>query len=160
MAGYQTAQVCRNGHAITDSVDRNPGLRSSFCRSCGAATMTECESCHAPIRGYYHVEKVLCLGGEYHPPDYCHSCGVAYPWTRLKIVAAEEAAEEIAELTAAERDQLKASIPALMGQGLATDLAVSRVRRALKKLGAVGAQTLQKMVADIASESVRKSLGL
>ena len=35
MGYYHTAQICLNGHVITDSYDKNPEFRQNYCDKCG-----------------------------------------------------------------------------------------------------------------------------
>ncbi|MGH9204225.1 MAG: DUF2321 domain-containing protein, partial [Vicinamibacterales bacterium] len=86
--GYDTAQICHNGHVINSVVQANPSHSQEFCSSCGARRITQCSSCNEPIRGHYHHQRV---NAPYHAPGYCHKCGAAYPWTAAKIEAAKSA---------------------------------------------------------------------
>lgn len=49
--GYDVMQVCLNGHQITDEVIFTPQHKKPFCPECGAATITACPECQAPIQG-------------------------------------------------------------------------------------------------------------
>lgn len=95
MAYYDTAQICLNGHAVTDSVRQAPERTQKSCDECGASTITQCPSCQAPVRGAYVVPGVVALGFRYTPPAHCHNCGAPYPWT----AAALEAARELIDLS-------------------------------------------------------------
>ena len=79
MGEYDTMQVCLNGHQITDRYYSQPEHRQDFCEKCGAETIIECPNCEEEIRGYYNVEGVIAPSTT-DVPDYCHSCGEAYPW--------------------------------------------------------------------------------
>ena len=63
MGTYRVAQVCPNGHVATTAADQNPELREAFCSKCGEATILQCPSCSASIRGDYYVEGVFGFGG-------------------------------------------------------------------------------------------------
>jgi len=83
MGFYDTAQVCLNGHVITDRYRSSPALRQDFCDRCGAETLIACPNCKIPIRGEYIVENVFVVTGEEpKPPVFCHTCGAAYPWAQ------------------------------------------------------------------------------
>jgi hypothetical protein len=79
MGSYRQAAVCRRGHLITDDVSRHPevGVR---CTKCGAAVLVACPDCGHRIRGAYYVEGVVFLGEPSPPPNFCDSCGAAFPW--------------------------------------------------------------------------------
>lgn len=81
MGTYDVMQVCENGHKITHSYNNSPELRQPACDKCGANTICRCQNpeCEEPIRGKYHVEGVVSVGGP-DPPRNCHICGEAYPW--------------------------------------------------------------------------------
>lgn len=51
MGEITTAQYCRNGHEITSDLKDHPEKAAKFCPQCGAATLSACEHCTAPIRG-------------------------------------------------------------------------------------------------------------
>lgn len=90
--GYHDAQqVCLNGHRITDSYHESPEFRANFCDKCGMGTTHTCLSCEAEIEGYYYADGGVPLISP-PVPEYCHNCGVPYPWTKQqeeseKIVA-------------------------------------------------------------------------
>ena len=82
MEGYDTAQICLNGHVVNDSVRWSPEFNSLHCKECGAATVTACGKCKQPIRGYYHSPGIIVVGGaQMGAPPHCYHCGAAYPWT-------------------------------------------------------------------------------
>ena len=59
MSYYETAQICKNGHVITDAHNQQPDMAKPFCPECGLETMTKCEHCDAPIQGRIHVDSVI-----------------------------------------------------------------------------------------------------
>src|ERR1700679_4064379 len=83
LKGWDTAQICRNGHAINECAESQPASNSKFCQRCGAPTITTCPKCQAKIRGYFHVPGVFSLS-KYSVPPYCHGCGSGYPWTAAR----------------------------------------------------------------------------
>lgn len=82
MGEYDTMQVCRNGHQITDSYHGAPEFRQNFCEKCGAETIIECQECGAEIQGKYNVEGVVSVGSSKEVPSFCHNCGEPYPWNK------------------------------------------------------------------------------
>ena len=152
--GYDTAQICMNGHVITGSVHDFPEFNKKFCDKCGQATITECPSCKTQIHGHYRGS----MSVEKRPaPAYCHECGKSYPWTSASVEAAKALAEE-SELTADEQRQLESSIQDILADTPRTDLASIRIRRLLAKAGKEVGGALRKIVVDIASETAKKTI--
>jgi len=80
---YDIAQICRNGHVVNSMAQSKTQSNKRFCATCGAPTITNCENCQAPIRGYYHVPGLVTFS-PFSPPTYCDECGAAFPWTDSK----------------------------------------------------------------------------
>ena len=100
-AGYDVAQICRNGHVITSSARTMPQFMQNYCDKCGQPTMTKCEKCGADIRGSYEEF----FSSRFDTPAYCHNCGSPYPWTQSRLDAFDEMLEEFAELDASDKDR-------------------------------------------------------
>ncbi len=79
---YNVMQACTNGHIITSTARDRPENLKKRCPQCGAKTITQCPNCNTDIQGYKHIPGVA-HGGPKAPPDFCHECGAAYPWTVL-----------------------------------------------------------------------------
>lgn len=77
---YDTMQVCENGHLITDMASKYPQHKKARCPQCGAATITACKNCNAPIPGHYHVPDGISVYTAPRP-DFCQNCGEPFPWT-------------------------------------------------------------------------------
>ena len=45
MGYYDIAQICLNGHVITEKARGAPEFAQKFCKKCGESTITECQSC-------------------------------------------------------------------------------------------------------------------
>jgi hypothetical protein len=155
---YMTAEVCLSGHVITSAIERAPEMTSKFCATCGAGTIHACPSCGTAIRGDYEVPGVVAIGFTYRPPNHCHNCGAAFPWTTAKIEAAQEHAAEIEGLDAAEKEQLQGAIADLAAGGARTELAASRFKRLMKKAGQTVGSGLYKVVVDVATEAAKKAI--
>ncbi|MBA7664324.1 hypothetical protein ES703_72382 [subsurface metagenome] len=151
---YATAQICINGHVITDSLESRPEKASRFCEQCGTETITNCPHCNKVIRGYYYH------GGfgstVYKLPAFCHVCGNPYPWTEAKLKAAHELAEELENLSASEKENLHQSIDDMVTDSPRTELAVTRFKKLLVKVGEPTARVLRELVVDIASSTAVK----
>ena len=156
---YDTALVCRNGHVITDTMKTSPGMIAKFCIKCGAEVVSECENCHADIRGYYHVPGVIGLF-EYNPPKFCHECGTAYPWTATRLEALKEIANQTAGLSLKEREELSKSIDDLVKDTPRTELAARAFKRLMKKVPAETWDTMKPILVQVVVEAAKKSLGL
>lgn len=73
-------QVCRNGHVITDLLHTFPERARSHCERCGAATLDRCLTCGQELPGAIYVPQAPPVGSR-RPPQYCSTCGAAFPWT-------------------------------------------------------------------------------
>lgn len=158
MDGYDVAQVCLNGHMVNNTARRFPAHNATYCGTCGARTIVECENCHAPIRGYYHVSGVIGLSGPDHPEAYCHACGTAYPWTLAALLAAKELTAELDELNDDERAQLADVLDDLVVESPRTTVAVARFRRLAGKAGGGAVEGFRSILVDVVSEAVRKQM--
>jgi hypothetical protein len=83
VGAYDTQQVCLNGHQVTDSFHRRPQDRAKHCAKCGAPTIHQCPACSREIKGDYHSENVVVIGGAPEPvPTHCEECGTPFPWAK------------------------------------------------------------------------------
>jgi len=161
--GYFTAQVCPNGHVVTQTFDATPQHSEQFCTRCGAKTLTACLGCGEPIRGAYQWGTTN-LAGEpagdwnYRPPSFCPQCGRPYPWTETSLKAARELADETEELSSDEREQLKRSLDDLVTDTPRTGLAIVRFKKLATKGGQVVAQGLKQILVSVVTEAVRKQI--
>jgi hypothetical protein len=77
---HDVMQVCRNGHVITDLLLGYPERGLFHCDRCGAQTLDRCPTCGEHIPGAIHVPG-LPPAGSRPAPNYCSTCGAAFPWT-------------------------------------------------------------------------------
>jgi len=96
MGTYDSMQVCMNGHMITSHVHKHPEDLRKFCQECGEKTIVECPECSLFIPGHEDIPG-LAYPGPSEPPDYCHGCGSAYPWTKPKSLSTEPDGEITSE---------------------------------------------------------------
>jgi hypothetical protein len=157
MGHYYTAQICKNGHVITANYGKYSQLQEAFCDKCGAATIIHCEGCNKAIRGR-HDSGIRSLPDNYSPPRFCPNCGKPYPWTASKLRAAKELVEELDGLDANDRRQLGQSLDDLVAESPKTDVASSQFKQIMKKVGKESYDLLKKVVTDLVSESIRKTL--
>jgi len=168
---YDVAQVCLNGHLISDHAQSRPEFSKKFCPDCGAETVTQCPDCGQTIQGAVH-STYLTGGSRYlgRPPvqrtmttsgsvrAFCHACGKPYPWTRAGIETAKALALEFEELNDAERIQLQASIDDLVTDTPKTNVAVVRFKKLMPKVGKHGADALKAILIDLIAEGAKKAL--
>jgi len=157
---YDVAQICLNGHVITTMANGASARRQKFCETCGQQTTTACAKCNATIRGYYSVPGVISIGGEYDLPRFCYECGDPYPWTSSKLQAAHNLADELDDLSDAERNTLKKSFDELVHDSPNTEVAAVRVKKILAKAGTAGIGMFKSILVDVLSEAAKKSLGM
>jgi hypothetical protein len=156
---YFTAQICLSGHLITPRIEQYPERGANFCPKCGNETIRNCRSCSTPIRGAYSPYSNLApRHNHYSPPNHCHECGAAFPWTEAKLVAAKEHALELEGLDEGEKQQLQNTLDDLASDGPRTELGASRFKRLMKKAGQTAGSGLYKIAIDLASEAAKKSL--
>jgi hypothetical protein len=159
MGQYDVAQICLNGHVITDSARRSPQFTQKFCDKCGDSTIMECQNCKTPIRGDYHVDGILDLTGSAPvAPSFCHECGKAYPWTERKLEAAWELADELDELSNEEKEKLKQNLNELIRDTPKTEVAATRVKKILTKIGKESFSAMKSILLELATEAVKKTL--
>jgi hypothetical protein len=154
LEGYDTAQVCGNGHLISNRAESAPRYRQEYCSKCGARTLTHCGHCERKIRGHLHRSGIH----ETLIPKFCHACGKPYPWTEKGIDAAKQLLAEADQLTVAERESLNSSLNDLVRDTPSTPVAVNRFKKLLPKAGHEIAEAVRSIIVDIASEAVKKSL--
>jgi hypothetical protein len=158
MCTYRVAQVCPNGHVATTSADQNPELREAFCSQCGEATIVQCSSCSASIRGDYHVEGIFGFGGDYEPPSFCHNCGSQFTWTERKIAGAVELVEAGADLSPEQVQQFRVDLTELTKDTAKTQAAFLRFKKVMTKVGTSIASGVRDIVVDVFSEAAKKTI--
>jgi hypothetical protein len=151
---YSDAEICLNGHTITEMLSSSPRRHEERCHQCGAPTITACPTCGARIRGQEVVEFYV----EYELPSYCHNCSAPYPWMETKLQAARELADEVDDLAPEERDKLKGTLDDLVADTPRTALAATRFKRLATKAGPAIAEGFRHILVDVVSESAKKMI--
>lgn len=160
MGYYKNALICLSGHVISDNIGDHPELCEKFCQKCGAETIRKCLNCGTDIRGDYHVDGVICLGGErMKAPFYCYDCGKPFPWTEDAIEATRMAIDEEESLKPDEREKLKLSLPDLIAETPRTTLAATRVKKAFLHIGGVTQDALKDFIVTLGCEAAKSFLG-
>lgn len=98
------------------------------------------------------------LDGHFSAPSYCPKCGKPYPWTEQRIRAAKNLADEFNELDDDDRKKLKESIDDLVKDSPAAEVAGTRFKKILGKLGTESATMMKNIVVDVLSETAKKIL--
>ena len=154
---YDTAQICLNGHTANSMSVFLPQSNKKFCDECGAPTITTCQSCNTPIKGYYHIPGVFgpC---HYSPPSFCHNCGKPYPWLEAKLRAAQELSDELDTLTTNEKDILKKSLDDIIRNTPQTPVAATRFKKLIAKAGPETAKAFKDILINVLSEFAKKTI--
>ena len=169
MTHYDKAWVCRNGHSINTAVKWDSSKNAEHCPQCGEPAVKECEACNAPLRGDRITPAHRSDWGLHVPgkrirmrrvPAYCHACGKAYPWTERKAEAMEEMIDELDGLSDEERNRLKKSIPDIIADTPKSETAALRFKKAVAKVGEAGGNLMMKVLASVATEAVKNSMGM
>jgi hypothetical protein len=153
------AQICRNGHLVLGSLQRFPQFQKSFCEDCRAPTIDQCQNCAWPISGI-GPNAWMADAGPYRPPRYCGECGTPFPWTETALATAREYADNLDQLSEEEKTSLKGTFSDLTVDTVRTPLAASRFKKFLVKVGPAAGDVLRKIIETVATEAVKKSMGL
>ncbi|OHD95003.1 MAG: hypothetical protein A2019_03700 [Sulfurimonas sp. GWF2_37_8] len=158
MGYYDVAQVCLNGHVINDNYKSSPEFNQDFCDQCGEKTITECLSCHEPIRGDYHVEGIFGGTPGYTPPSYCYKCGNAFSWIQMALDSAKELLDIDEAINDADKETLMDSMKEISKNTPKTELNAIKIKKIAKKLGTDTYDAFIKIAVDIGTEIAKKSL--
>lgn len=156
MGIYRTAQICLNGHLITDSIQEFPEKRENFCSKCGAKTIIECPECKNSIRGFRYTEGGFCLSYKYEVPLYCYNCGKPYPWVEEKLNTTKELLKLDLVLSDDDKNELSSNMESLLSETPRTQLAATKFKNLLAKAGSATASAAKDILVDIASETAKK----
>jgi hypothetical protein len=94
------------------------------------------------------------------PDPYCVHCGKAFPWTETHLAAVREIADYIDTFNEKDRETLEQILPDLVARESTpkTQLGIVKMKALLKKGGAGFLEATQKVLVDVVSEVVKKSL--
>jgi hypothetical protein len=148
---YCAAQICLNGHP--QSVDGQSFQQGAHCKRCGEACIDRCKNCKAPIHGKEPYD-----GKDYALPLYCYKCGAPYPWVEKNLEAATALIQEIEGLSDAEKESLTRSLPDLVRDVPASEVAVVRFKKYLPKAGAAVYSAFKDIIISVATEEAKKKL--
>lgn len=160
MGHYNTSIICKNGHLISGDSNGN-NSDNKYCRKCGAETITSCPYCNTPIRGRYEMDGIADFTSYEYVPSYCHNCGKPYPWTETALKSANALINEDENLNSSEKQQLAETLPDLIVETPTpkTQLSIARFKKLFRKAASYTADGVKEIIVDIASETIKKSLG-
>jgi hypothetical protein len=150
---FDTAQICLNGHVITDRYSKASDKRQVFCDKCGQPTITACTTCYTAIKGDYNGPGVVKLGSTYTVPAFCHGCGEPFPWTWTAMTAAKELVNDLDNLSDTEKSAIKSSIDDMVRNTPRTTLAATRFKNLIAKAGDEAEKSLQTILTGIIPET-------
>lgn len=153
---YDVAQVCLNGHVITEMAGDHPEYKRERCDKCGASTICNCQNCNEPIQGYYHSGVLGVF--DYDPPRFCQKCGDPMPWIKSKLETAQEIVGLMDTLDEQEQNDLTQSVEELVRETTKIAIAKVKLKRYLKKVDSDISDSLSEVLDEILSEEVRESL--
>lgn len=154
---YSTAQVCLNGHTITSSIEKHPGIKEEYCSQCGEPTITACPSCKSNIKGRYDIEGYASFNGGYDGAKaYCHKCGQPFPWTERKIKSAIDSLKEEGNLSDDELKDIESDLIEVTKDSPAAKPAALRLKKTFAKVGSSVGEVLRGLIVSMVSETASK----
>jgi hypothetical protein len=97
---------------------------------------------------------------ELEPPKYCRKCGKPFPWTAAGLEAARELIKTADGLDDNERAALANSVDDLVADTPRTPTAVQKARVLVGKMAKPAQDAFSKIITSLATEAVKKALGL
>jgi len=158
LEGYDTMQVCMNGHQITSYAATQPEVRQTYCSGCGAKTIDRCQNCSTPIRGYRHMPGVFLVAST-PVPKHCINCGQPYPWQEAAIENLTDLLKE-SGLSDDQIAEAEKALPDVIQETPKTESASLKLGKVLRAMGKPAYDITIKVVSDLASETAKKTLGL
>lgn len=159
MGRIERALVCLNGHVINHRSETEPQHNQKRCAKCGEETISQCPSCNAIIKGFYIPKDVFFENLHSIPIGaYCDECGKPYPWTEKKIQAAKELIDLTNELDDKEKEILKGSIDDITTDNPRNEVAATKIKLILKKVGSATKDVLVSTISSVAAETAKKFL--
>ncbi len=154
---FEVALVCANGHLLNDRAEAQATLNVKFCPECGEGTLSHCPECDTALRGRFLPEGDP-QGGKRlsRPPRFCHECGSPFPWTAERLLAADELAAQLDDLSDEERRLLRAAFRDILTENPRTEVAALRIKRAAEQAGKGAGRILFEVVENLASETAKR----
>jgi len=148
---YRDAQICLSGH-VQHSGDM-PFDSGVHCTKCGAPCIDRCTGagCGKPIRGV----RIYAPSAGYLCPQFCHACGLPYPWMKERLNTAHELLDKAPKLTQDERNNLFRHLEFVMSN---PDDYLAPAKRKLIEIGLEKAPSLvRELILDLMAKVVVES---
>ncbi len=157
---YHTAQICINGHIITDSIQVDPIPGQEYCEKCGEQLITTCPNCHSELRGRRLIPDLMSarIVHLHKPPSFCFKCGKPYPWIESKLEAAKELTETLEDISDEEKEILIKSIDEIIVDTPKTEVAAINFKKIVSKVGKPIADSFKNILISTVSETAKKLL--
>ena len=152
--GYDSAEVCLNGHCTNSSAVDFPLHSKKHCDRCGAETIKQCQHCRNRIRGYLRGSMAV---RPYEPPAFCHTCGKAYPWTESRLEAARDLANQLG-FDIPERTLLEKSIEELVRDTPRAPAEAVRFKTMVEKAQPWALGAFKEILYGVVGESVKRMI--
>ena len=156
--GYDSAQICLNGHVVNSMALTESGHNKKFCDQCGTSTTMECSQCKSKIKGPYHYPNIVSIGFGYDAPKFCDNCGNKYPWTETQLQVTRELIELADELNATEKEDLNLNIEELVKESPKVPVAQIKVKKLLSKVDKNISDGIHDALAEIISKTIQKNI--
>lgn len=163
MAHYarDRALICESGHVLNEYATNESfkHLQVDFCGRCGARAMSTCPSCSEPLLGGHvwieHYGTFSTKDFKYERPAHCTKCGTALPWTLAALEAGRELADELDGLDDDDRERLKNSFEEIARETPQAEIAATRIKKTMAKLGGEGAKSIGRIAQSLATQAAK-----
>ena len=154
---FEVQLVCANGHLLNDWAQAQAAPDAKFCPECGEGTLSRCPECDTALRARFLPEGERNGGKRLaRAPRYCHECGSPFPWTAERLLAADELAAQLDDLSDEERRLLRAAFRDILTENPRTEVAALRIKRAAEQAGKGAGRILFEVVENLASETAKR----
>jgi hypothetical protein len=159
---YGVAQICRNGHILTDQADTHD-LKQKYCSFCGSPIISQCEHCQADIKGKArYVSQITNSFGYYNSdacrPAFCIHCGKPYPWTEQSKETIQEIIRFSDALNEVEKEDFQSVVPDLIVDTPRTPVALLKFKAYTGKAGKEIGKMIKDILTDVAAEVIKKAI--
>jgi len=96
----------------------------------------------------------------YEVPSFCHECGHPYPWIQNSIDAMMELMEFENAFTDRDKEEMKNALIDISNESSKTELGVTKIKKAIHQVSPTMKDIFIRIIINIASEKVKRDLGL
>ena len=151
-------KICLNGHQLSVQSSRQLDP-DEFCQKCGASVISTCQTCEAPIAGWYEPDDIAYFGPrDADKPSYCKKCATPFPWTEQILNNAIELISLDDALSKEDKQLIKTAIPDLLVDTPRTKLAEAKFKKVFPKVSGFVKDSMYNLLVDVLSETAKKSL--